>query len=410
MTGRTATGGSVRGRSRIKFGGSTTGWAPRIVPLTALAMGSLCVALFLAAGASADPGVREKEAQAQAIVAQLEELDISLGATIEAWHGANIELERIDGELDTNARHLATARKSLNVAQRRIAQRLRDLYVNGAGDSTLEVLLGSQSLDDIIARLDAIERVSSQDTRILGEVKQFRREVETRRANLKDARVEQTEVVAERAAQRQEIESRLAERQQLLSSVKDEIAELRAEEARRQAALEAQARARLAAQRLAAEQAQVLAAQQAQEAQDAQDQTIYTATPDFIDTPVPAAPPPDGTQASQVIAIAMQYLGVPYVWGGASPSQGFDCSGLTTYAFAQIGVSLPHHAATQFGYGTPVSREDLQPADLVFFHGLGHMGMYIGGDQFIHAPHTGDVVKISTFSSYSGYVGARRIL
>jgi cell wall-associated NlpC family hydrolase len=114
-----------------------------------------------------------------------------------------------------------------------------------------------------------------------------------------------------------------------------------------------------------------------------------------------------------VISIAMQYLGVPYVWGGASPSQGFDCSGLTTYAFAQIGISLPHHAASQWNYGIPVSRDDLQPADLVFFNGLGHMGMYIGGGQFIHAPHTGDVVKISSIhdSWYaSTWVGARRIL
>jgi len=406
VTGKTATGGSVRGRCKIVFGGSTTGWTPRIVLLTALAAG-----LLLAAGsASADPGVQEKRAQAQAIIAELEELDMSLAVTIESYNYANVELDRIDGDLETNARHLVTARKSLNVAQRRISERLRDLYVNGVGDSTLEVLLGSQSLDDIVARLDAIERVSSQDTRILAEVKQFRHEVQTRRANLKDARVEQADVVAERAAQRQSIESGLAERQQLLSSVKDEIAQLQAEEARRQAELARQAQARLAAQRLAAEQAQIIASQQAQEAQDAQDQTIYTQTSDVAVTPVPVAPPPDGTKASHVIAVAMQYLGVPYVWGGASPSQGFDCSGLTTYAFAQIGVSLPHHAATQYGYGTPVSREDLQPADLVFFHGLGHMGMYIGGDQFIHAPHTGDVVKISTFSSYSGYVGARRIL
>jgi len=406
VTGKTATGGSVRSRSKIKFGGSTTGWAPRIVLLAALAAG-----LLLAAGsASADPGVQEKRAQAQAIMAELQELDMSLAATIESYNYANVELDRIDVDLDVNARHLKSARKSLNVAQSRIAERLRDLYINGDGDSTLEVLLGSQSLDDIIARLDAIERVSSQDTGILAEVKQFRREVQTRRANLKDARIEQAEVVAERAAQKQSIEGRLAERQQLLSSVKDEIAQLQAEEARRQAELEAQARARLEAQRIAAQQAQEI-----------QDQAIYTpaavdtATPavDIIETSIPTAPPPDGTRASQVIAIAMQYLGVPYVWGGASPSQGFDCSGLTTYAFAQIGVSLPHHAASQYGYGTPVSREDLQPADLVFFNGLGHMGMYIGGGQFIHAPHTGDVVKISSINDSwyaSTWVGARRIL
>ncbi len=110
-----------------------------------------------------------------------------------------------------------------------------------------------------------------------------------------------------------------------------------------------------------------------------------------------------------VVGIAMQYLGVPYVWGGGSPS-GFDCSGFVMYVYAQLGVSLPHNAAMQYGYGVPVAYDQLEAGDLVFFHGLGHVGIYIGGDQFIHAPHTGDVVKISALSSYNGYVGARRLL
>jgi cell wall-associated NlpC family hydrolase len=122
----------------------------------------------------------------------------------------------------------------------------------------------------------------------------------------------------------------------------------------------------------------------------------------------PAAPAPTH---GGVVGIAMQYLGVPYVWGGASPS-GFDCSGFSMYVFAQIGVSLPHHAASQYGMGSPVSRSELAPGDLVFFNGLGHMGIYIGGDQFIHAPHSGDVVKISSLSQdwYARtWVGARRL-
>ena len=78
------------------------------------------------------------------------------------------------------------------------------------------------------------------------------------------------------------------------------------------------------------------------------------------------------------------------------------------YVYAQVGVSLPHHAASQYGYGTPVSYDQLAPGDLVFFSGLGHVGIYIGGGQFVHAPHTGDVVRISSLSErWGSYVGAR---
>jgi len=111
-----------------------------------------------------------------------------------------------------------------------------------------------------------------------------------------------------------------------------------------------------------------------------------------------------------VVSIAMQYLGVPYVWGGASPS-GFDCSGFTMYVYAQVGISLPHYTGAQYAMGAPVSQSQLQPGDLVFFDGLGHEGMYIGNNQFIHAPQTGDVVKISTIAGWytATYIGARRV-
>ena len=270
--------------------------------------------------------------------------------------------------------------------------------MNGDGDSTLEVLLGSKSLDDVIARIDAIQRVSTQDSRILSQVRQYRREVHTHRVELKDARIEQAEVVADRAAQKASIEGQLAERQQLYESVKDEIAEMEAAERRRQAELAAQARAR--------EEAAQLAAQAAASAPAAQPTYYEPSSVPVYDEDLPQA------RYGGVVGIALQYLGIPYVWGGASPSTGFDCSGLVMYVYAQVGVSLPHHAASQWNPGTYVPRDQLAPGDLVFFNGLSHVGLYIGDGQFVHAPHTGDVVKISSlYDSWyaSTWYGAKRL-
>ena len=330
---------------------------------------------------------------------------MQLERAVEAYNGATVELNRIDGELQTNARHLVVAKRSLKTAQTRIAARLRELYVNGGTGGVVEIVLGAESLDDLLTRIDMVERVGAQDAKVVAEVKRFQREVRAQKVRLQKARSAQASVVAERASQKQSIEGQLAERQRLLASVRSEISRLQAEERRRAAAAAAAARARLAQQ------------QQARVAASIEPEVTGEADPGSFDfgteTPAFTPPPPDGSRASQVIAIAMQYLGVPYRWGGSSPATGFDCSGFVMYVFAQIGVSLPHHAAAQYGYGVPVSRDQLQPGDLVFFNGLGHMGMYIGGGQFIHAPHTGDVVKISSLydSWYAAtWVGGRRVL
>jgi cell wall-associated NlpC family hydrolase len=103
-------------------------------------------------------------------------------------------------------------------------------------------------------------------------------------------------------------------------------------------------------------------------------------------------------KAAQALRYAMSKIGRPYVWGAAGPSA-FDCSGLTMWAYRQVGINLPHYTGSQFNAGTHVSRSQLQPGDLVFFYSdLHHMGIYVGGGKMLHAPHTGDVVKIASMS------------
>ncbi len=124
--------------------------------------------------------------------------------------------------------------------------------------------------------------------------------------------------------------------------------------------------------------------------------------------------PATSGKGGAIVATAQKYLGVPYVWGGTSP-RGFDCSGLVQYVCRQNGISLPRTAASQRNAGRYVSRADLQPGDLVFFKSGGrisHVGIYIGGGNMIHAPQTGDVVKVSSINStyrVNGYAGAVRV-
>ena len=79
------------------------------------------------------------------------------------------------------------------------------------------------------------------------------------------------------------------------------------------------------------------------------------------------------------------------------------------YVYAQLGISLPHYTVAQWNSTLPISQSEMQPGDLVFFNGLGHVGIYIGGGQFVDAPHTGAVVRIDSLSGYSSFDGARRV-
>ncbi|MGZ8696695.1 MAG: C40 family peptidase [Gaiellaceae bacterium] len=349
----------------------------------------LCMAvLCAAASANAAPGtVASKQAQAQHVLAQIQQIDDSLGAVVESYNLANVRLQKIESDQRENRLQLKVTRANLKIAQDSLAARLVSAYTSTQDNSTLSVLLGATSLDDLLNRIEAVNSTSAQDASIVQQVTSFKAAIQRHRVALRTAHSQQQSIVAQKAAQKRRIESQLASRRQLLSSIKGQIVRIRAAEEAQQRQLAAAARSRLGGVQI----------------------------PPLDGVGVSASTPEGSIVAPPnvhggVVGIAMRYLGVPYVWGGSTP-RGFDCSGFVAYVFAQIGVSLPHSSYAMYGMGTPVSISQLQPGDLVFFTGASHMGIYIGGGQFIHAPHTGDVVKISSLSGYysSNFAGGRRV-
>jgi peptidoglycan DL-endopeptidase CwlO len=374
----------------------------RIALVAALAVAVVTALSVTAASLSAPQAIEDKQAEAQAVLAQIQQIDAELEHVIDDYNLATDRLHALEQELQTARKHLGIARQSNRVAQKTLEERLVALYENGGDDNVLEVVLGASSLDDLLDRVDAAKRVSDQDSKIVDDIRKARAALLAEQKRIEQALAEQKQVVAERAAKKDEIESQLTQRQELYNSIKDQIADLEAQERARQEQLAAEAQRRLEASVNGA--ADGADPTQAPSGDASSDAAVAPPSDSSIATPPPST-------SGGVVGVALQYLGTPYQWAGASPG-GFDCSGFVQYAYAQIGVSLPHNAAAQYGYGSPVSRDQLAPGDLVFFNGLGHVGIYIGGNQFVHSPHTGDVVKISSLGDSwyaSTYVGARRI-
>jgi len=351
-------------------------------------LSAIAVAVLFTASAvaNAGPSIRDKRNEAQHVEAELQQLDSAAQRAQSQYQAATQRLARLQRALRLNRQAMGVAHVNLRQAQRTLEQRLFAIYTSREQQASLAVILGAHNLDDLISRIETVNSVSSQDTAIIGQVLAFQRQIVRRQEFLHHARSEQRHLVAVRAASVQSVRSRLAAAQNLYASVKSQIQQL-----------------------VSAQQAQQLQARQ-QATAALQTQAALGQTGSISNVPDTSLP---GDKYAGVVGIAMQYLGVPYLWGGSTPA-GFDCSGLVMYVFAQVGVSLPHYTVAQYDYPNAVSvpRDQLEPGDLVFFNGLGHVGIYIGNGEFIHAPHTGAVVSIDSLNGWyaATYSGAKRIL
>ena len=345
---------------------------------------------FGASVASTEPAAIEaKRAQVAQIQSELDAVNSQVAMAAEAYNGARYQLGQVTVRIDENAARQMQTERDLATVRRVLADRLRGVYATPE-PSLAEILITSGSIAAAADQMELLDRVSEQDAEVVGGLRRHKATLETLRVQLIEDKATATDAVAAKARQKATVEGLLAQRQSILDNASGELRGLlRAEEERQ--AREAAAAAAVARQRQAAA---ALAAS-----------TPASVAPTAAATP--SAPLPSGSGNAAAASYALQFLGVPYVWGGASPS-GFDCSGLATYVFAKYGKSVPHYTGAIWNAFPQVPADQLQVGDLVFFHGLGHMGIYLGGDQMVHAPHTGDVVKVSQLSTYSGYVGAVR--
>jgi peptidoglycan DL-endopeptidase CwlO len=385
----------------------------------------LLVAVSAGGAAAAPPSaLQAKRAQAQAVMAQVNALDGEFGKVVDEWDGARLSLAAARKQLAANALSLARAQRRSRIAERRRDRRLVQIYETGRPD-VVQLLAGAGSLSELIDLAQYSRDVAASDRSVADEARRARARLAAANEALHAAERARRASLATLTAERARITGLLGTRRTLLSSIQSQVVVLRAREVAEQRRLAEAARARVAR-----EQAELRARAEARareaEARAAATPKAAPAPATTAATPDPPAPPPTTTAAAapaapvapaavagghpEAAAIALKYLGTPYQWGGATPASGFDCSGLVMYVYAQLGIQLPHYAAAQYGYGIPVARDQLQAGDLVFFDGLSHVGIYIGGDEMVHAPETGDVVKITPLSQFgASYVGARRI-
>jgi len=350
----------------------------------------VCASLAVPVQAAATTAqIQAKKSEAAAAAKTLADLNDDFEGKVEAYNAVTEALDATREDIDLNRDELERATKRLADAQDRLAVRAQAIYVGGEVD-LLAVLVGTSSFDDFLTRLEMLNRISASDASLVDEVAGYRDRVLAAEKALETREAEQIALRADAEAKKAQVEAALRRQQSYVSGLNAEVARLVREEEERQRRI-AEELARRAAAEAAARAAKPRAA-----------------------SGEPGSPHPEA------VDVALRYIGVPYVWGGSSPS-GFDCSGLVQYAYLQIGISLPRTSRQQYRVGAfiPVDRlGSLQPGDLVFFGYDGdpdqvhHVGIYVGSGNFVHAPGTGDRVKVSSLldriSSRHDYVGAVR--
>ena len=374
-----------------------------------------------AAPAAPRQSVGDLKARAEQIARDLDRLRSEQDGMNEDYLDTRQRMEELNARIEENRRAVEEARSALGTNQAQATAYAISAFTGG--DPVDPVLLPSSDTADASRRKVFLTSVQGDRQQIIDDVQASQQDLAAREKELAAAKVELERTAKEQESTRTAMERSIAEQERLQSSVQGQladavraeqqrIAEAQAAEARRQAEA-AQARRKAERERAAARATQpqrtTRRASTPQAPPSSGGRSVPRAEPAAPDLGfAPAGPVPSG--AGGAVAAALSQQGVPYRWAGASPSSGFDCSGLVMWAYAQVGRSLPHSSRALRSMSQRISEDQLQPGDLVFGGSpVHHVGIYIGGGQMVHAPHTGDVVKVSGIYSSAKPVSFGRL-
>ena len=353
---------------------------------------SLALLLVFSAAASAGP-IAAKKAKLAAVQAQLSKVYEKSDVAVEQYNEATARLKEADSRIARNEHLLKVAQYKLGIANGHLTSRARQVY-KANDTSILDVVFASHNFDDLLTQLDVMQRMTANDADMVHEAAAYRQDIKDKRVALEADRKVAVKLVADRQKSKEQVLALQSQLEGTAGGLKNQIADLEAK-----AAAAAKAKAEAAARAAAAVAASTSSSGSSSSGSSSSGSSSGGGSGTVVD--------PGGSGHSAVVAIAQRYLGVPYVWGGASPS-GFDCSGLAMYCYAQVGIGLSHGATDQQRASHPVSLSALQPGDLVFFGSASyshHVGIYVGGGQMIDAPHTGAVVRYDSIAG--AWIGGR---